>query len=258
MPTKKPAVTWSVENGVAVVTMARAHANAINDDLVEGLITAFHDAEDDPDVRGVLLRAEGKLFCPGLDLRELIVLDRPEMEGFMERFGACVLVLYGFRKPFIAALQAHALAGGFVLAMTADWRILRRGSMVGLNEVKVGVPLPYGVAHIVRETIPKSRETEVALLGRNYRDDEALAAGLVHEVVDADAFEDACRARLDEFVTKDTQAFALTKRYLRSATIERIRATADLLVPEFLDAWFSAPTRARIEEIVAGLEKRPS
>lgn len=255
MAAPDPAVTSKVEDGVAVVTLSREHANAIDDGLVEGLIGAFHEAEDDPAIRGVLLRAEGKLFCPGLDLQDLLPLDRPAIERFMSRFSACVLVMYAFPKPVIAAIHGHALAGGFVLALTADWRLSRRGAMVGLNEIKVGVPLPYGVAHIVRESVPKVRETEVALLGRNYRDEEALAAGLVHEVVDADGFDEAVRVRLEEFVSKDGAAFAVTKRYLRSATIERVRAQAGALLPEFLDAWFSVPTRARMEQIVAGLRK---
>lgn len=248
-------VTRSLEGGVLTVTLGRERANAIDDAVSLGLISAFHEAEDDEDVRGVVLRAQGKLFCPGLDLQDMLLLDRAGVERFMERFSACVLVMYAFPKPLVVAIHGHALAGGFVLALTGDWRILRRGAMVGLNEIKVGVPLPYGVAHILRESIPKVRETEVALLGRNYRDEEALAAGLVHEVAEPDAFEATCRARIDEFVTKDTAAFAATKRYLRSATIERIRAHGRALLPEFVDAWFSPPTRRRVEEIVAGLRK---
>ena len=107
----------------------------------------------------------------------------------MRRFSAAVLTLYTFPKPVVAVLHGHALAGGCVLALCADWRVLRRGAITGLNEVKVGVPLPFGVALIVRDAVPTNKLTAVALLGRNTSDEEALAAGLADELADADGVE---------------------------------------------------------------------
>lgn len=252
--TGSPTVTVRVESGIAHVTMSRAHANAIDGALVDDLSAALRAVEEDDAARAVILRGAGKLFCPGLDLQDLSALDRPSMQAFMDRFGAVVLELYTFPKPMLAALSGHALAGGLVLALAADWRVLRRGAMVGLNEVKVGVPLPYGVAHVVRESVPAHRRTEVALLGRNFRDEEALAAGVVDEIAEPDDFEARCLERAEEFASKDSRAFAVTKRYLRSAAAERARAQGRLLVPEWIDAWFSPSTRARVAEIVAGLK----
>ena len=249
-----PSVTLEREGPIAVVRLARAHGNAINDDLVEGLVAALAAAESDPDAGGVLLAATGKIFCPGLDLLELLPLDRPAMERFMTRFSAAVLTLYAFPKPVVAALHGAALAGGCVLANCADWRVLRRGAPIGLNEVKVGVPLPYGVAQIVREAVPRSALTAVALLGRNFTDAEALAAGLADEIAEADAVAGLARDRLLEFIAKDAASFSVTKRYLRSPVVERIRTNNRLLLPEWLDGWFAPTTRARIGAIVERLE----
>jgi Delta3-Delta2-enoyl-CoA isomerase len=247
-------VTLTVEGGLLIAQLARPHGNAINEELVEELIVACDRAEGDPAIRGVLLSASGKLFCPGLDLVELRRLDRPAMERFMGRFGECVLRLFALGKPMVAALHGHAVAGGCVLALTADWRVLRHGAMIGLNEIRVGVPLPYGVALILRESVAPARREEVALFGRNYVDDEAVATGLAHEVRDAEGFEEHCRARLGELADKDSRAFALTKRYLRAATIERVRAGGGRFAGEFLDAWFSPDTRARIADLVRNLK----
>jgi enoyl-CoA hydratase len=249
-------VTYSVESGLATVRLARDHGNAINGNLLDGLAEAYHAAREDPEVRGVLLAAAGKLFCPGLDLIELAGLERRPMERFMVRFRDVLLDLYTMPKPVVAALSGHALAGGCVLALTADRRILRRGSMVGLNEVRVGVPLPFGVAHILRDTVHRPRLEEVALLGRNYQDEEAVAAGLAHEVHEAEGFEEHCRARLEEMASRDLRALAVTKRYLRTATAGRIHGEDHRHLKEFLDCWFSRPTRARIEAIVADLKAR--
>lgn len=256
MGAKNKAVNLTVEDGVATVRIEREHGNAIDDLLIAGLTTAFHELGDDSAVQGVLLTAGGKMFSPGLDLQELLPLDRPAMEHFMERFDACVLQLYTFPKPVVAALQGHALAGGFILALTADWRIARSGAMVGLNEIKVGVPLPFGVSQVLRSAVPAHRLEEVALLGRNYAGHEALAAGLVNEVVSPEEFEGAAKSRIREFVSRDLQALATTKRYLRSGIVERIRAYGPTLTAEFLDAWFSPGTQGRIRAIVDGLASR--
>lgn len=256
MSSNPQSVTLTREGPIGIVRMEREHGNAINDALVESLVATLAEAESDPAIRGVLFTAGGKIFSPGLDLQELARLDRDAMERFMRRFSAAVLTLYTFPKPVVAVLHGHALAGGCVFALCADWRLLRRGAATGLNEVKVGVPLPFGVALIVREIVPKNRLTEVALLGRNYTDEAALAAGLADELAEAAGIEAASRARLDEFIAKDAFAFAVTKRYLRSPVVERIRANNQLLIPEWLDGWFSPGTTARIAAIVADLKDK--
>lgn len=252
----RPAVSTTNDRGVAVVTLDRAHGNAINDALVDGLLRAFHDCEEDPAIGVVVLAAAGKVFCPGLDLQDLLPLDRPAMSRFLDRFEACVLNMYAFSKPVIAAVSGHAVAGGSVLALTADWRIVRRGALMGLNEVRVGVPLPFGVAQILRESVPPHREAEIALLGRNFQDEEALAVGFAHELVEPEGLEAAWRARAEEFLTRDLEAMRITKRYLRAPAVERIRGSARQLQAEFLDRWFSEGTKRRIAAIVADLAAR--
>jgi enoyl-CoA hydratase len=246
----------NVEDGLATATLKRAHGNAINAELTEDLTRVCREVASDDAIHGMMLAGAGKLFCPGLDLQELIELDRGEMERFVVDFAVCIAELYAFPKPMVAAIHGHAVAGGCVLTLTADWRVLRPGALVGLNEVRVGVPLPFGVSLILRESVPRLHLEEVALLGKNYRDEAALAAGLVHEIHGGDAFENHCRERLLEFAARDLGALMITKRYLRSSIVERIRENGTRDVPEFLDAWFRPQTQARIRGIVDELRRR--
>lgn len=217
---------------------------------------AFHEAGDAADVKGILLASSGKMFCPGLDLRELVSYDRGRLLDFMKNFHACALDMYTFPKPVVAALSGHALAGGFLLAITADWRILRTGALVGLNEIKVGVPIPFGLSMFLREELPGPRLEEVALFGMNFSDEAAVAAGMVHEIHGEERFEEYCLDRLRELSGREPAAFAATKKYLRAATVERIRAHDAKYVDEFLDCWFLDSTQERIRGIVERLEKR--
>ena len=201
-----------LERSGALVTARfdKPRGNAIDEPFTQELMQVAGQLAADPDVKGVLLAsAHPKLFCPGLDLVTLLEYDRPAMERFMRLFAEAVWALYSLRKPVVAAIGGHAVAGGCILALTADYRVLRRGGVqIGLNEVKVGVPLPWSVAVLLRASVPPASLTQVALLGRNFADDDALAVGLVDQLADADGFEDFCRARLEEFADKDADAVA--------------------------------------------------
>ena len=249
-------VVLNVEDGLATATLSRVHGNAINAELAEELTRVCREAAHDDSIHGLMLAGVGKLFCPGLDLQDLVELDRAEMERFVIDFATCIAELYAFPKPMVAAIHGHAVAGGCVLTLTADWRVLKAGALVGLNEVRVGVPLPFGVSLILRESVPRLHLEEVALLGKNYRDDDALAAGLVHEIYAGEAFDEHCRGRLREFLSRDLGALMITKRFLRSSIVERIRENGSRDVPEFLDAWFRPQTQARIRGIVDELRQR--
>jgi len=249
-------VTWTTHDGLAILRMERDHGNAIDASLTRDLHAAIRETAKDPSVRGVLWTAGGKLFCPGLDLLDLADRDRAYLAEFLREFHGCLLDLYTYPKPLVVALAGHALAGGCILALSSDWRVLQRGALVGLNEIRAGLPLPFDVAEILRASLPQHRLEEVALLGRNYTNDEAVATGLVHEVHDPAGFEAYCLARLEGFASRDLGAFARTKLYLRSAAVERIQAQGAVRDEEFLDGWFSESARRRMREIVAELRSR--
>jgi len=242
---------------LAVLRLDKPRGNAIDEELVGELRQACADLEADDGVRGVLLAsAHPKLFCPGLDLVSLVEYDRARLQRFMAAFGLMLSALYGLRKPVVAAVSGHAVAGGCILAMAADWRVLRRGGVsVGLNEVKVGVPLPLSVCALLRATVPPGALSRVTLLGRNFADEEALAAGLADELADKD-FDAACLSRLQEFAEKDPYSLAVTKTYLRADALRQMKAEDQAATAEWLDGWFSPGTQARIRATVASLTQK--
>jgi len=243
---------------LAVLRLDKARGNAIDEALVDELLRACAETEADDGVRGVLLAsANPKLFCPGLDLVSLVEFDRPRLERFMHAFGRMLVSLFGLRKPMVAAVSGHAVAGGCIVALTTDWRVLRRGGVsIGLNEVKVGVPLPLSVSALLRATVPPGSLSRVALLGRNFADEDALSAGLADELADGEGFEGACLARLQEFAEKDAYSLAVTKTYLRAEALRQMKAEDPAAIAEWLDGWFSPATQDRIRAIAASLTRK--
>ena len=242
---------------VAILRLDKARGNAIDEPLVQELLEAARALAADATVRGVLLAsAHPKLFSPGLDLVTLVGYDRGAMERFMLLFAEMVWALFELPKPMVAAVSGHAVAGGCVLALTADHRVLRQGAQIGLNEVKVGVALPWTVLELLRVSVPPPAFAPVALLGRNFSDESALAAGLAHELAPAEGFEAACLARLDEYVEKDAAALAVTKDFARRDAVALMRQHERARLGAWLDGWFSASTQARIRGIVDGLGRK--
>jgi enoyl-CoA hydratase len=241
----------------AILRLDKARGNAIDEALTAELVRAGRELEQDDGVHGVLLAsAHPKLFSPGLDLVSLVECDRSAMRSFMLSFAQAVWVLYGLGKPVVAAVNGAAVAGGCILALTADHRVLRRGAVIGLNEVKVGVPLPWSVTVLLRASVAPAALGTIALLGRNFSDEAAVAAGLADELLGAEGFEAACLARLAEFSDKDARALATTKRWLREPVLREMRDHEDERLDSFLDGWFSPATRERIRTTAAQLQSR--
>jgi Delta3-Delta2-enoyl-CoA isomerase len=240
---------------LAALRLDKPRGNAIDGGLVEDLIRACREVAADDSVRGVLLAsAHPKLFSGGLDLVELGAYDRPTMQRFMGRFAEMVYALYTLPAPVVAAVGGHAIAGGCILALTADYRILRRGGVqIGLNEVRVGVPLPGAVLVLLRSSVPAFALPDIALLGRNFADDEAVSHGLAHALADAADFEDFCVARLEEFAEKDAGAVRGIKAALRASVVREMQERELELMGLWLDRWFAESTRVRMREIVESL-----
>ena len=257
-PTSRSTVSLEREGPLALLRLQKPRANAIDAQLLEDLLSATRELSQDDEVRGVLLAsAHPRVFCPGLDLVALVDQDREQITALMRRFAETVWALYGMEKPVVAALAGHAIAGGCVLSLTADYRVLARdGVQIGLNEIRVGVPLPWTVTLLLQASLPPQSLTRAALDGANAQGEDALAMGFAHELADADGFEEVCLERLQQRADREPAAFAVTKRHLRQSTLERMRTEEDARLGAFVDCWFSDGGQARIKAQVETLTRK--
>ena len=105
------------EEGVALLTLQRGKVNAINEAVVEELLSRLEAVKADRSSGAVVLTGRGKFFSFGLDVPELYPLSREEFTGFVERFTDLYKAIYVYPKPVVAALNGHAIAGGCMLAL---------------------------------------------------------------------------------------------------------------------------------------------
>ena len=122
---------------------------------------------------------------PGLDLPALIDFSTADLTDFIRRFSASMLRVFSLPWPVVAAVNGHAIAGGCVLALQADIRLMASGqSRIGLNEVRLGIGLPAAVVETLRCQVPAASLLPIAAEGGLFLPEEAVRLGLVQEVVE--------------------------------------------------------------------------
>ncbi|MHB8879566.1 MAG: enoyl-CoA hydratase/isomerase family protein, partial [Myxococcaceae bacterium] len=133
-------VTLKAIGAVAEVTLGRGKVNALDERLVDELADAFRALEADPAVRAVVLTGRGAFFSFGFDVPHLVRYSKEEfIAHWLERFTGLYRQLFSFPKPLVAALNGHTVAGGCMLALTADLRLMVPGTAkIALNELTFG------------------------------------------------------------------------------------------------------------------------
>jgi enoyl-CoA hydratase/carnithine racemase len=204
-------VRLEIAEGIGTIRLDRPPVNALNDTLVRQLGEAAEAADADPDVRAVMLYGGERCFAAGADIKEMAEADFTEMSTRASRLQSALDKVAAIGKPVAAAITGYALGGGLELALAADIRIAGERAKLGQPEILLGVIPGAGGTQRLPRLIGPSRAKDLVFTGRNVPAAEALALGLVDQVVpDGDVHETA-RAWLAKFVTGPAVALRAAK-----------------------------------------------
>ena len=169
------------DGAVAVVTLNRPPANAINETLIRELNLALNELRDDAAVRAVVLTGSGdRIFCGGADLGS--AFSGGDVEAFI-RFGNSVMrKMERFPKPIIAAINGHAMGGGCEIAMACHLRLLKETARMGQTESNLGIIPGYGGTQRLPRLIGRTKALEFLLLGTQIPAQECLSLHLVNRL----------------------------------------------------------------------------
>lgn len=178
------AVDFSVEQGVGLVSLNRAPANAYDWSMLRELSTVIQKVREDPAVRVAVVRsALPKFFCAGADISTLKDSDRVQFANFLTFAHETVDMIVRTPKLFIAAIGGHCLGGGLELALCCDFRFAAAGKYrIGLAEVNLGLSPGMGGTQRLPRLIAKSRALHMMVTGDPIGPDEALQLGVVDRV----------------------------------------------------------------------------
>lgn len=217
---------------IAVVTLDRpAKLHALTPAMLDELENAARTLDADAGVRAVVLTAGGEnAFCVGADINEWAALQPLDMWRRWVKRGHQVFDQWArLRQPVIAAINGHAFGGGLELALTGDIRIAAPHARFALPEASIATcPGWSGTQRLVR-LVGASRAKYLALSGSNMSAADALACGLVHEIVEADQLSSRSLTLAQDMAGKAPVALQLTKQLINAASGEAAEAALEAM-----------------------------
>ena len=207
------AVDFSVEQGVASISLNRAPANAYDWQMLSDLARAVRQAREDANARVVVVRsALPKFFCTGADISTLKDSDRAQFASFLTLAHETVDMIQRTPKIFIAALAGHCLGGGLELALCCDFRLAAAGKYrIGLAEVNLGLSPGMGGTQRLPRLIPKSRALHMMVTGEPVGPEQALEWGIVDRVFPEEGFQD----EVDRYAQKLAAGPTMAQGYIK-------------------------------------------
>jgi len=238
---------------LSILTLSRGKANALNHALVEELCAAVAGAAADDSVRGLVLASDRpRFFSSGFDIREVFAYDRDGMAAFFGRFIDLYESLYGFPKPVVAALSGHTFAGGAILAIACDFRIMAEGDFgFALNEINLGLAVTPTIRHMLVNAVGLVHAREVLLFGEPLTPARAREIGLVRELAPADQVRDRATACARLLAAKPPAAYREIKRSIREFGRREDTPGDRATLSQFLNIWFSAEAQDARREVAS-------
>ncbi|MEA2200505.1 MAG: enoyl-CoA hydratase [Solirubrobacteraceae bacterium] len=213
------------DGGMAVLTVDRPPANAMDLALLGELVEAVEHVAADPP-RALVLAGRPGCFSAGADLKAVPGYGPDEQRQMVVGINAMALGVYGLACPVVGAITGHAIAGGLVLALCTDLRVAPSAGRYGLTEVKVGVPYPQAAIGVVAAELAPHAARVLALGNELVDAAECLRLGVFDEVLEPDGVLDRALELAAALATLAPEAYGVTKRGLRERTTARLREAA--------------------------------
>lgn len=245
---------YVLEERVAHVRLNRGKSNAMNSFLINELNQLLTDLENDPAVRGLILHGKENFFSSGLDLIELYYYDESEARQFWNDFITLVKRFVSFSKPCVAAITGHSPAGGCVLAICCDYRVMVKGEyVIGLNELPVGIVVPEPIFDLYSFWIGRGNAYRNLMEGKLMEPEQALACGLVDELVAKESLVTTAEKQLFKYMALESNSWKRSKLNLRRSLIEVFDQDMSTTIEDILEQWWSPSTRSILKTIIENL-----
>ncbi|MBW3550549.1 MAG: enoyl-CoA hydratase/isomerase family protein [Proteobacteria bacterium] len=253
--------TIAHDGDIVELKMARAPVNALDPGLCTDLRHSLAAALAG-DARGIVLSGGAKVFSAGLDVPHLLSLgdDREALMSAWRAFFDAARALAASPVPVAAAMAGHAPAGGCVLALCCDYRVMGSGSdparplRIGLNETQVGLVAPEGIQRLLRRLVGPYRAERMLIAGELVDAGRAMQLGLVDELAAPEqVVANACRW-LEPVLALPREAMTQTRAIARADLIQALQPE-HIQLERFIDAWYAPGTQAALRALAAKLGK---
>jgi 3,2-trans-enoyl-CoA isomerase len=250
-------INVTIKDRLALITLNRGKSNALNREMITELTDMLHNISNDDNIGGVIIAGRENFFSAGLDLIELYGYNEEEAKSFWHLFLDFIAKITAFKKPMVAAINGHSPAGGCVIALACDARVMAEGKfIIGLNEVPVGIIVPESIFSLYSFWLGKGHATRSLLEGKLFSPEEALAIGLVDELVNQDSIMTAAERRIRKYMALEPNTWQQSKLNIRKELITATSADQSDALKIMLAQWWSPSTRNILKMIIDNLQKK--
>lgn len=247
----------TIKDHLSLITLDRGKSNALNREMITELNDMLTNISSDPNIAGVIITGKEPFFSAGLDLIELYNYNEEEAKAFWHLFLNFIANITSFKKPLVAAINGHSPAGGCVIALACDYRVMAEGKyIIGLNEVPVGIIVPNSIFNLYAFWIGSANASRSLLEGKLFSPEEALQVGLVDELVNPASILTAAERRIRKYMSMERNTWEQSKLSIRKDLISSTSADQSEALNTMLKQWWAPTTRSILKTIIDNLQKK--
>lgn len=240
-----------IRDNLAIITLNRGRSNPINAEMIAELITAVKDLEADDNIGGLIITGKEGFFSAGIDLMEVYNYNEKESKDFWTNFMLMQRVLVNFKKPFVTAITGHSPAGGCIIALCSDYRVMAGGQyIIGLNEIPVGIIVPDTVFHLYAFWLGNRKAYQYLLEGKLLTVEEAIKEGLIDEVCAAEDVLASAEKKVRAYMKLNPTTWSQSKMNFRKELSEKLQGDNSAALNRMLQQWWAPETRATLQKII--------
>jgi enoyl-CoA hydratase len=238
---------------IVILRIDRPPANAIDLDLCGSMERQFQAAMDGEPGALVLTGGSGPFFCGGLDLKVVPYYTAEQQRKMILALNRMVARLYACPVPLVAAINGHAIAGGFILALMADYRVGPTGpALFGLTEARTGIAFPAGTMIVLQAELAPHQVRQITLQARNFGPEEAVERGVLDEVRSPESVQERALEVANDMGTMPANGFRRIKHQVRAVTIARLEQLEACGDDPLLAGWLSPESTTAAASVLRG------
>ncbi|HEY8784461.1 MAG TPA: enoyl-CoA hydratase/isomerase family protein [Mucilaginibacter sp.] len=247
----------TVQDKLAIIALDRGRSNPINHQMVKELTVCVKNLEEDEQVGGLIFTGKESFFSSGVDLIEAYDYNEGQIKEFWVDFLAMQNTLAAFKKPMVAAISGHSPAGGCVLAICCDYRIMADGKfIIGLNEIPVGIIVPESIFHLYAFWLGHRKAYQYLMEGKLLNVNEALEVGLIDEVSAPESLMNLAEKKVRAYMQLNPDTWSQSKLNLRKELIAKLNSDQTAIINKMLEQWWSPATRNGLQMIIQNLKAK--
>jgi 3,2-trans-enoyl-CoA isomerase len=247
----------TIQGKLAIISLDRGRSNPINHQMVKELADCIKTLENDDSVGGLILTGKEGFFSSGIDLIEAYDYNEVQSREFWVDFLALQTRFVAFSKPIVAAISGHSPAGGCILAICCDYRVMGEGKFViGLNEIPVGIIVPDSVFNLYSFWLGQHKAYQYLMEGKLLTVKEALETGLIDEVSMPENLMNAAVEKVTSYMKLNPVTWSQSKLNLRRELIGKLKVDQTDTLNKMLEQWWAPATRQNLQMMIQSLKSK--